>query len=81
MDAVAIGRKLKQLRGARTIQDIADATGISASAIGMYEIGERVPRDQNKITLARYFGTTVQDLFYADGITDSDTNGGPNDAE
>ena len=72
MDAVMIGRKLKRLRGARTIQEIADATGIDSSTIGMYEIGQRVPRDNNKITLANYFGLTVQELFYDQQITDGD---------
>ena len=67
-----IGRKLKRLRGARTIQEIADATGIDPSTIGMYEIGQRVPRDNNKITLANYFGLTVQELFYDQQITDGD---------
>lgn len=67
-----IGRKLKHLRGARTIQEVADATGIDPSTIGMYEIGQRVPRDNNKITLANYFGLTVQELFYDQQITDGD---------
>lgn len=72
MDAIVIGRKLKSLRGARTIQEIADATGIDPSTIGMYEIGQRVPRDNNKITLANYFGLTVQELFYDQQITEGD---------
>lgn len=67
-----IGRRLKHLRGARTIQEIADATGIDPSTIGMYEIGQRIPRDNNKITLANYFGLTVQELFYDQQITDGD---------
>lgn len=72
LDAIMIGRKLKHLRGARTIQEIADATGIDPSTIGMYEIGQRIPRDNNKITLANYFGLTVQELFYDQQITDGD---------
>lgn len=67
-----IGRKLKRLRGTRTIQEISDATGIDPSTIGMYEIGQRIPRDNNKITLANYFGMTVQELFYDQQITDGD---------
>lgn len=72
LDAVAIGRKLKQLRGSRTIQEVSDATGIDTSTIGMYEIGQRVPRDNNKITLADFYGLTVQELFYDQEITDGD---------
>lgn len=67
-----IGRRLKHLRGGRTIQEIADATGIDSSTIGMYEIGQRIPRDDNKITLANFFGMTVQELFYDQQITDGD---------
>ena len=72
MDAVAIGRELKKLRGSRTIQDVSNATGIDPSTIGMYEIGQRIPRDNNKITLANYYGVTVQELFYDQDITDCD---------
>ena len=72
MDAIAIGRELKRLRGNKTIQDVSDATGISPSTLGMYEIGARVPRDNNQIALADYYGTTVQALFYPEQITDSD---------
>lgn len=72
MDAITIGKRLKELRGHRTIQEISDATGISPSTLGMYEIGERIPRDNNKITLANYYGLTVQDIFFAQHITDGD---------
>ena len=74
MDAVAIGRELKRLRGSRTIQEVSDATGIAPSTLGMYEIGERIPRDNNKITIANYYGLTVQDIFFANAITDGDCN-------
>lgn len=72
MNSKEIGRRLKELRGDRTIKEVSDATGINPSTLGMYEIGERVPRDNNKITLANYFGITVQELFYAQGIADCD---------
>lgn len=73
LNAVEIGRELRRRRGARTIQEVSDATGINTSTLGMYEIGERIPRDNNKIVLAEYYGTTVQELFYTDHITDSDS--------
>lgn len=72
MDAVAIGRKLKVLRGERTIKEVSDATGIDTSTIGMYEIGQRIPRDDNKITLANFYKTTVEALFYDHEITKGD---------
>ena len=76
MDRVAIGRELKRLRGAKTIQEVADATGINPSTLGMYEIGERIPRDEIKIILANFYKTTVQDIFYAHDITVIDNDGG-----
>lgn len=72
MNAVEIGGRLKMLRGNKTIQEVADATGIDTSTIGMYEIGQRIPRDNNKIILAEYYGTTVQKLFFEPDITKGD---------
>ena len=72
MDAIEIGRELRRLRGDRTMQEVSDATGINVSTLGMYEIGERVPRDANKITLANYYGVSVQSLFYTPQIIERD---------
>jgi transcriptional regulator with XRE-family HTH domain len=72
LNAVEIGNRLKALRGAKTIQEVASDTGIDASTIGMYEIGQRIPRDNNKIVLANYYGTTVQELFFDPVITEGD---------
>jgi len=65
MDANKIGEKLIKLRGNRTQEEVAKALGISLSAIGMYERGERIPRDEIKISIAKYYDTTVQAIFYA----------------
>ncbi len=43
---------------------VAKATGLTRSAIFMYETEERIPRDENKVALAKYFGKTVQELFF-----------------
>ena len=65
MDAVNIGKKLVELRGNRTQEEVARANDISVSAIGMYERGERIPRDETKIRLATYYHKTVQEIFFA----------------
>ena len=39
-----MNNKLVKLRGTRTQEEIANAIGISISAIGMYETGQRVPK-------------------------------------
>lgn len=64
MDAKAIGKRLEALRGERTREEVARAVGISPSAVAMYELGERIPRDGIKIALANYYGVGIESLFY-----------------
>ena len=66
MDTTVIGRRLIKLRGNRTQDEVSKALGISLSAIGMYERGERIPRDEVKIAIAKYYDTTVQSIFFTD---------------
>ena len=42
-DPVKIGQRLSNLRGNRTLKEVANAVGISVSALAMYETGKRVP--------------------------------------
>ena len=65
-DPVKIGQRLSNLRGNRTLNEVANAVGISVSALEMYETGKRVPRDEIKVMLARYFNTSVEALFFTD---------------
>ena len=64
MDAISVGIKLKAMRGSRLQAKVAADLGISKSAIAMYENGERVPKDDIKIAIAKYYGTTVGSLFF-----------------
>jgi len=64
MNAKEIGRKLAELRGKRTQKSIADEAGIAQSTYAMYEVGKRIPTDENKIKLAAVFNKTVQELFF-----------------
>lgn len=65
MNENEIGKRLVLLRGSRTQNEVSKALGISLSALGMYERGERIPRDEIKIRIAKYYDTTVQAIFYA----------------
>jgi len=65
MDSSAIGERLVALRGSRTQEEVANALGISISAIGMYERGERIPRDEIKIKIAKYYKKSIQSIFFA----------------
>ena len=60
-----IGRRLRQLRGSQTRSEVASSVGISVSALSMYEIGQRVPRDEIKLSLANHYGVSVEDIFYS----------------
>lgn len=66
MNSIEIGKRLIALRGSRTREEVANGTNLSVSAIGMYERGERIPRDEAKLSLARFYDTTVQAIFYAE---------------
>lgn len=58
------GEKLKELRGEKSREQVAKDLGISVSSVQMYENSERVPRDYMKIKIAKYFNTTVQEIFF-----------------
>lgn len=61
-----IGNRLKLLRGDKTMQQVADALGVTRNTICAYEQGKRRPSDEDKIRLARYYGVSVSDIFFAD---------------
>lgn len=66
MNKELIGRRLRELRGVfRTQADVADATGIDRAALSRYETGAAVPPDPAKIALAKYYGVSVESIFYA----------------
>lgn len=64
MNAKAIGERLLELRGNRTQEEVANAIGISVSALSMYERGERIPRDNIKIRISSYYKRPIQKIFF-----------------
>ena len=58
------GSKLRELRGNRSQEEMANEIGITKSSWAMYERNERVPRDEVKVKIADYFGKTVQEIFF-----------------
>ena len=65
MDPQKIGQKLIKLRGTKSREQVAVDLGISYSALVSYELGERVPRDEIKIKIAKYYGVDVGELFFS----------------
>lgn len=64
IDAQTIGERLRTLRDTKTQKEVGDAIGVTAMAISLYERGERVPNDDVKVALARYFNSTVEAIFF-----------------
>ena len=69
MDVSENGKRLRELRGDRSPDMVANAVGISLSALLMYERGERNPRDDIKIALANYYGVDIRAIFYPEYLT------------
>lgn len=61
---MSFGKKLRELRGARTKEEVAIAIKVTTSSYSKYEREERVPRDEVKIRIAEYYGKTVQEIFF-----------------
>jgi DNA-binding XRE family transcriptional regulator len=64
MDKQKIAKRLIELRGDRSQKEVAIAVGIGKSAISMYEMGERIPRDEIKIKIADFYNKSVEDIFF-----------------
>ena len=64
MDKASISEKLVHLRGEQSRENVAEALGISLSTLQMYENGQRIPRDETKIKIARYYKSNVEDIFF-----------------
>lgn len=63
---MSIGKKIEKLRMKKnmTQKELALILGISASSVAMYELDERVPRDEIKKKISNYFDVPVQDIFF-----------------
>lgn len=64
MDTGKIAERLRELRGDVRREVAAEALDISVSALAMYERGERIPRDEIKLRIARYYEKSVEEIFY-----------------
>ena len=69
------GAKLRDLRGVRTLQEVADQVGVTSMAISQYERGERLPSPEMMVKLAKFFGQTVESLFFTREVSETLTEG------
>ncbi|ASS66249.1 helix-turn-helix transcriptional regulator [Paenibacillus sp. RUD330] len=58
-------QKLRKLRGDRSLHEMAKQIGIPYSTYAMIESGQRFPRQELRTKLAKHFGVSIYDLFFA----------------
>ena len=61
---MSIWEKLKKLRGEKKSKDVAKAIGITISALSNYENDYRIPRDETKRKIAKYYKKSVEEIFF-----------------
>lgn len=61
-----IADRIKKIRKklGYTQANFAKKLGVSTSTVGMYEAGERIPRDEIKKKIANLAGSTVDPIFF-----------------
>lgn len=64
MDTSKMAARLKELRGKKTQAKVCEEMQIPQSTYAMYEAGRRVPSDEMKIKIARYYKRSVQSIFF-----------------
>ena len=64
MDKTIIAERLIKLRGNKTQKEVAEAVGVAQSTYAMYELAQRIPSDDVKIRISKYFKKTVQSIFF-----------------
>lgn len=62
---MTIGEKLRQLRGNKPRSQVADDLDISYSMYMKLERDERKASDEMKMRIAKYYGKTVQYIFFS----------------
>ena len=60
----SVADRLREARGEIPRNEVCKAVGISLNALMMYETGNRIPRDEIKVKLAKFYGKSVEALFY-----------------
>lgn len=53
-----------ELRGEQDIEFVAKSIGVTKQAIWNYENDKRIPRDDIKRKIAKYYKTSVENIFF-----------------
>ena len=65
-DRTVIGKRLRELRGSRSLAEVAKALEVSEVAVSLWERGERMPSDDRKVKIANYYKKSVNSIFFKD---------------
>ncbi|MDQ0062330.1 helix-turn-helix transcriptional regulator [Paenibacillus harenae] len=57
--------KMAELRGTRSLREVAKELDIPYSTYAMIETGHRFPRKELAMKLSNFYGVTVDELFFA----------------
>ena len=65
-DNKTVAKRLKDLRieKGKSVSDVCAETGIREAALRNYECGIRIPNHVSMFTLAKYFGKSVDTIFF-----------------
>lgn len=65
-----MGIKQARLNAGKSVSEVAHELGISEAAVYQWEAGDTSPRIEKLVTLARFFGCTVDFLLKEDDSKD-----------
>jgi putative transcriptional regulator len=70
LTAEVIGQRIKHLRTMANIsqETLAKYLGITRQSVCNYETGDMIPSDETKISIAKYFGKPVQEIFFDEEV-------------
>lgn len=66
MNRKKVGKTLRECRGERSVPEVARALGVTPNAVTNWECGIRIPRDELKEKIAKYYRRKPGDIFFED---------------
>ena len=76
MNRKEVGERLRELRGSRSLEEVANALCVTPMAVSLWERGERIPSDDMKIKIAAYFKRSITFIFFPKQVNKTLTAGG-----
>ena len=65
-DKMIVGKRLRALRGQKTLVEVSNALGVTTMAVSLWERGERMPSDDLKVKIAAYYKQPITAIFYTE---------------